>query len=349
MSVQVELTNLKTVETSSGHLVDEAGLRRLKAIALGLDPSFPRGRAMAVLAEQPGGDTDLQAILQDEKQLSRFRSLAAMILWRLGSRVAQDVLIRSTEVRNEQVLSSVLTALGRIGDQRALDAVKKAAGHASGSAAKQARFAALLIEHRLGIKSDLPSPGSGPLEPRDESARPFEVLRASPEETAIGLRSLQREPFGIEYASIAHQIKCGQNAWMLLFNREWVSDPQWLTKQNALAGVLASRQEENRTYSVRFVFLTSPMGKGVRVVGFTTLGDPAFAGEASLRESALQFAVSALSRPGAFAFRLNAVLRPDRLDIREAMTGVFVAKKRQPTPGIYPTTTKYNGLENSNK
>lgn len=340
MSVRVELPNLQTVETPPDRLVDEAGVRRLKAAALGRDPSFPRGRAMAVLAEQPGGDTDLQAILEDEKQLSRFRSLAAMLLWRLGSRAAQDVLIRSAEVRDEQVLSSVLTALGRIGDQRALDAVKKAAGHASGTAAKQARFAALLLEHRLGIKSDLPSPGSGPLEPRDESARPFEVLRASPEETAIGLRSLQREPFGIEYASRAHQIRCGQNAWMLLLNREWVSDPRWLTERNALAGVLASRQEENRTYSVRFVFLTSPAGKGVRGVGFTTLGDPAFAGEASLRESALEFTVSALSRPGAFAFRLDAVLQPDRLEVRKAVTGVFVANKRQPTPGIRPTTVK---------
>ncbi len=334
MSVRVDLPNLRAES-----FLNDGSLRRLRAAAFGADRSFPRGRAMVVLTEQPGGDGDLQAILEDEKQPSRFRALAATLLWRLGSRAGQDVLVRSASSRDEQVLSAVMTALGRIGDQRALEVVRAAAGYATGTAAKQARFAAMLIEHRLGLaEGDVPATDQTPLEPLDASGRPFEVLRPASEESAIARRSLAQEPFGIEYASRAHQIRCERNVWMLLFNRELASlGNRRLVERKALAGVVASRNEPKRTYSIRFVILTSPAGGDrVRVSGFTTLGDPAFAGDASVRESRVEFTVAALSRPGAFPFRLDADWQADRVEVRRAVTAVFVQKRRQPSQGIRP-------------
>ncbi len=333
MSVRIELPNF-----ARDQALNEAGLLRLRAAALGMDPSVPRGPAMTRLTGQPSASGDLQSILEDENELPRFRVLAATLLWRLGSPSAQDILLRSAGTRDEQVLSAVSTALGRIGDERALEALRNAAGQATGTAVKQARFAAMLIEHRLGlVEGELPSNEQAPLEPRGSSGRPFEVLRPAPDEAAVALRSLIQEPFGIEYASRGHQILCGRNVWMLLFNSQLTSDPRHLTARKALAGVLASRNQENRMYSVRFLILTFPnSGERVGMVGFTTLGDPAFAGDAAVRQSKVEFAVNALSRPGAFPFRLEATWQVDRMDVRTAMTEVFVQQRRQPSQGIRP-------------
>jgi hypothetical protein len=293
---------------------------------------------MAAIAGLPTGIGDLQAIVEDAAQPSRFRVLAATLLWRLGSRTAQQALAPSTGERDEQILSAVLIALGRIGDERALALVIRAAGHATGAAAKQARFARMLIEHRLGAATgETVALDQPPLAPRGTSARPFELLRPSPAELASALRSLAREPFGIDYAPRGHQIRCGRRVWMLLFNAEWVDHPRSLIERKWLAGVVASRSDENRDYSVRFLILTSPAGAGrVRIGGLTTLGDPVFSGDALVGGDATEFSVTALSRPGAFPFRLEATWLADRLDVRHAATGVFVEAPRRPTPGARP-------------
>ena len=318
---------------------DEAGLKRLRDAAMGNDPALPRARAMSLLAEtdHPGKDGDLARILENEDEQFRLRYLAAMLLWRSGSRAALDVLIRATSVRDQQVLAGVFVALGRIGEQRALNAILKALPGAGGIAADHGRFAATLIGYRLGLDgNDLPEDETDLFEPLEGAARRFDVLRPSPDEAAIALRSLTREPFGIEYdADDVHEVRCGRAAWMFLFNREWTaSGLRRLLDRKAFAGVVASRQEERRLYSVRSLILTSPVGGGgIRIAVYTISGEHAFEGRAHVQDNAADFRVGAVRRPGAFPLLLEGVWEKSRMQTRRAETGLTVVERRQPQRG----------------
>jgi hypothetical protein len=122
---------------------------------------------------------------------------------------------------------------------------------------------------------------------------------------------------------------------MILFNRDCVGQytVKKLTKQKALFGVLAIRSEETRLYSVALLLLISPdeQKDTANILICRTNGDLAFGGTARVKGDYAEFSIRALSRPGAFAVRVEGVFESGRMEIKEALSTSFaLIKKRQP-------------------
>ena len=128
-------------------------LRQIRDAVRGKLEGASRADAVEQLAasDYPNKHRDLEALLDDESAPSRLRYLAAVNLARADTRVAHQILLRATTVKDPRVLAGVMRALGQIGGKTALDAINNVGPNVSSPARAQAEFAAILIAHRLGL------------------------------------------------------------------------------------------------------------------------------------------------------------------------------------------------------
>ncbi len=321
-----------------------AELAQLRRIVLGQEGGFPRAAAMALLAETdyPNVHRDLEEVLLNDVEASGVRVAAAMTLWRLQSVQAAAVLERALAVKDESALAAVFTALGRIGPQTALPAIVQARRRAKGLARARADFAATLIAHRFGLPGHVVPPPSSKelLAVPSGVGRTFRVARADAAEAELGLRSLAREPVGVDLSEDAYLLRCDGNDWLLLLSADLSAEgASGLAERKAVAAVVASKQEATGLYSTGFLVLTSPV-RGRRSAAITVhrgTGELAFAGEAKVEGDEVEFAVQAVKVQGAFPLRFGGIWTPGRLTAREAVHGPFVSVRRAPSPGIGPS------------
>ena len=329
-----------TISKDPNYDTGSLSLRRLREIVAGKDGTFPRSQCMAMLSSTdfPNKHRDFEAVLENERESPELRYLAAIHLGTVATPAALEILVRNSQVRDERVLAGVMKALGRIGDRSALDAIATARKYATGSAARQAEFAATLIAHRTGSEEYAP-PVAVPasvVELDLHCARPFRITRADDADAELCLRSLAGQPFGIEFAEHPmYQVRCGRKTSMILLNREFTTEAsvESLRKRRAFLGVVAARSEDIRMYFVAHLILTAPAeGKDeIRIFIHRPNGDVAFAGTAQVAENCAGFSIRALPRPGAFAVSIEGTFEDGRLDITTALSTSFVqVAKREP-------------------
>lgn len=342
MSLKIVPSFKVTPRISEGVFIDptEISLRQLRDVVAGRESAFPRTQAMALLFDSdfPNKHRDFEAVLENERETTEIRYLAATYLGRVNTASAVEILIRNSQIRDEYVLAGVMKALGRIGDRLALEAVMKAKEEAKGLAVLEAKFAAVLISHRINLEGNAMSiPDNREyLELPADCARPLHITRADDIDAEFCLRSVAGQPLGIEFLEHPmYQFRCGRRTWMILFNRDCVGQDtvKKLTKQKSLFGVLAIRSEETRLYSVALLLLISPdeQKDTANILICRTNGDLAFGGTAQVKGDHAEFSIRAVSRPGAFAVRVEGAFENDRLEIKEALSTPFaLVKKRQP-------------------
>lgn len=340
MSVKVAPPIKVVLNASEDAILDtgEFDLEKIRNVVLGNDVSFTRPAAMSLLlrSDSPNKDHDFATVLEDEVVPARIRHLAAVMLAKVDTRAAQDILIRNLAIRDERVRTGVLIGLGRIGDMRALEAIER-----SNDQSKPAQFAMTLIAHRLGVEGhELTVPDEkGLLKIPANSARPVEWQRADAGDVRVALRSLAQDPFGIAYAEApAYQIRCGERQLMVLFNRELAAQNmiKRASDRKALAGVVALRNESNGLYSVSLLLLTSPSAKNeaVHLLLCHTNGDIGYAGLALVKDNSAEFSLWAVDRAGAFPIRFEGTFHDGRLEIKTALSAQFVARRHQPRRGL---------------
>jgi hypothetical protein len=317
----------------------EVNLRQLRDAVLGRDLNFPRSRAMSLLlaSDFPNKHRDFEMVLEDEEESPEIRYLAAMYLSKINTPAAIEILVNNSQIRHELVLSGVMKALGRIGNESVLNIISEVKECGQGIAVSEAKFAAALISYRLGlVGNELTIPDDKDyLEIPRKAARPFQVNLADEVDAELCLRSLAKQPFGIEFAEYPmYQIHCKQNNWMILINREFVDENavQKLIEQKAFFGAITSRSEETGLYSVAFLLLTSPRKQSskVNVLIYLPTGDPIFSGTGQLAGESIKFTIRAISRPGAFPMHIEGIFEDGQLEIKTALSGLFVQNKQQP-------------------
>lgn len=339
-----------TISEEANLAPDEISLKQLRNIVAGRDKTFPQAQAIALLlgSDFPNKHRDFEVVLENEKESPHIRYQAALSLGIINSPVALEILIKNSQIRDERVLAGVMTALGRIGDKKALDAVLRAKAHATGLAASQAKFSAALISHRLGLKGNvLPVPKDRDyLTVPDSAAHPFQITQVDDTNAEFCLRSIADQTFGIEFSEQPmYQIRCGRNVWMILFNRDFVGQDiiGKLGERKAFPGVIATKIEETGLYSTAFLILTSPTRQPntVNILIYRTNGDLVFGGTARVERNRVKFSIRSVSRPGAFAVLLEGAFENGRLETKTALSTVSAqVKKRQPVKGLRPEGMK---------
>jgi hypothetical protein len=319
---------------------DEVSLRRLRDIVAGKDTSFPVPRAMALLhaTDFPNKHRDFAAVLEDEKQPSELRYLAAIYLGKITAPAAMHILIHNSNVRDELVLSGVMRALGCIGDRSALAAISQAKQHAHGLAMVQAEFAQTLIAHREGVHElDVAvAEQTNHLTMDANDTHPFEIIPANSSAAELCLRSLADQPYGIEYSEQSmYQARCGRSNWMILFNRDFAQKNTTvkLRKQLTLLGTIALRDAETGLYSTMYLVLTAPAidQQTVNILVYRTAGRLIFAGSAVIKDNHAEFSILAVRRAGAYSLQVDGVFEDGRLDIHTALSTSFIPiQKNEP-------------------
>ncbi len=313
-------------------------LQKLRKVVAGKDAGFPRRAAMGVLLSSgfPNKDQDLAAVLENAREPARIRYLAAVMLAKVDTSAARDLLLRALKIRDKRVRAGVLIGLGRIGDKVALDAITRLKDRSA-----RARFAAALIAHRLGVKGhDLQVPNNNDyLVLRAGAAHPARWQRPAPAEVESCLRSLISDPFGITFTQTpAYQIRCGKRVLMVLFNQEFAAQDaiKRMCERKTLAGVVALKDETNGLYSVSLLILTAPARQRGRVhlLLHNTHGEIVYAGSAQVKAISAKFSIRAVSRPGGVPIRVEGTAQADRLEIKTALSALFVHSRRHPDKAV---------------
>jgi hypothetical protein len=286
---------------------------------------------MAVLFESdfPNKHRDFQQILENERESPELRYVSALYLGKMNAESSRQILLGNLNIEDDFVLSGVMKALGWIGDRHAFEAVSTLGKKAGERASAQARFAAALIAHRLGLDGgeSLP-PSIDYLDPGRETGRRLSIQPADPNEGEMCLRAVSRHPLGVEYdESSMYQLRCGRNSWMLLFNRDSVGGDaaQRLRDRKLLFGAVAHKSSASNLYVPVYVILTSPHIDAVRVLVHRVSGRLEFGGAAEIEGDGVRFSIRAVVRPGAFAVWLDGRLEGGRLTIGTALANPAVS------------------------
>lgn len=326
---------------------EELSLKRLRDVVRGSDLSFPRRRAMALLAasDSPNRHRDFQALLENESEPPEIRFQAAIHLGQIRQPEAEEILIENSRVRDERVLAGVIKALGQIGGKQALNAVLSTGEYARGRVAAETKFAATLISHRLGLEGSAITPADdvGYLAVEGECTRPFHVMRADYAEAELCLRSLGYRPFQIELSEDAYELRCGRRVWMLLFNRQFTGHGVVTKLQERIAfPAIVALKSATGLYSAAFLVLTAPAesAQTINITVYRSTGERIFGGPARIDENQVRFSIHAVARPGAFALQLAGILSESGLEIQTALSGLFVQEKRHPIRESTPSESR---------
>jgi hypothetical protein len=231
-----------------------------------------------------------------------------------------------------------MTALGRTGDKSALAVIEKVKGHATGIAAVRAKFAVTLISHRLGVNSqELSIP-----EDKDYinlppyAFQPLQITQTSRNEAEVCLRSVAKEPFGIEFSEEAmYKSRIGRCVWMVLFNREFTYNDsvRKLVERKAFLGAVAIRSQHSWRYFPTFLILSSPSRQEdtIDLLIYRLNGDLMFGGKAYVKRNRAEFAIRSLSRPGAIPIEITGSLIGGRLELKQSSVSWMLQGKRHPT------------------
>lgn len=316
---------------------DRASLQKVRRALRGDDPDLPATLAMAILfaSDFPNQHRDFEALLEDETAPAPLRRLAVAYLSRLQTPEAVDVLIAHLQTRDEFILTGILRGLGVAGGRRALEAIVEHERDLPPSAAHEAKVAAALIAHRLGAEGhEFPiQPALRFLDVDRACAGKLEITPAGRNDVEFCLRSLGRQPFGIELAECpAYLVRCQQRAWIILLNRAFAAANALAAavQHKAILGVVASRNQETGLFSPAFVLLTTPVpGEGrVRILACRTNGQVVFGGDAHVDGGRAQFSLRAAARPGAFGLSMEGVFEDGHLRIGPTLTSLAAQEQR---------------------
>ena len=301
---------------------------QLRLLALGVEPSDIRARAMVALArsDAPSRVRDLETVLGDAATAVRLRYLAAQLLGHIDDDSARHALHTALATPDPRLVGAIAQSLGRIGGRVAFEAVHEASARLTGVALVQARFALRLLAHRLDL--DLPEwPGEEVVllpVPGDEGHR-LNVSRASAIQAQIASRSLARAPFGLELNELtAHEIRCADARSMVLLDRGLGATPDLraLFSRKRVAG-LVGRAEESGLYSASLVVLTRPVEGGLALVisAYQPNGTLVLTGSATRRDEGLAFELRSVARRGGFAAQVDGTLVGGAIAFSTARTG----------------------------
>jgi hypothetical protein len=316
--------------------------KRLTDIVQGRDKSLPRNIAINMLPASKVRRSVgiLNKLLIDEAEEVSARHLAAVNLWKSNTPTAHKYLLKAAQkITNGEILGSVVKALGRVGDKKALDTVVAIEEGSRGLLKAQASFAASLISYRRGLEGhDLPVPTTHVPIPAGNQTR-LKFTTPTQAEVDVFTSSLDREPYGIAFSKdLMHQFICAGGRCMVALNQQLSNGNALseLTGKKAMVGVLAAKNSEDGRYSATHLILSSPgtpRGK-VNILVYSITGTPAWAGETiSVDVNQAKFELKTVETIGVVPMQMEVVLSAKgKLTVTKALSVTRVSEKKHPVP-----------------
>jgi hypothetical protein len=345
---------------------DAVSLVRLREAVARRDWSPARGAAMRQLATSdfPNAHRDLERVLADDDELPLARHVAALTLARLATAGAAEVLLTHIGITLPAVRLAIVNGLGRIGDAAALPALARLHDDADEAGARQARFASMLIVHRLGVVGDqsnvrvdaaivgrnaplgrfqigalgdatVGKPGRPThADSRDECGTGLTPVPANAADAELCLRSLAHAMRGVEWLERPMlRMQCGNTRWLLAVNRavSTADGVAGLGRRPMVVGVAARHDHRSGRYGATLAILSTPASTGTARIGVYALdGTAVSTGDARIDGDGAAFSVHPVAGPRPYAVTMEGRLSEDGLSFTRAVA--VRAEKRQVVP-----------------
>lgn len=284
--------------------------------------------------ESPGRAELFGAVLADAGQDLSARRTAAHALGMERRPENQELLLRGMDGRNPRVFATVAQALGRIGDEQALERLEKADPAADATARRAVEFARRLISYRLRLdRHFMPVPAPAELLKVEEAAE-IRAEPADPRTVRQALADVRGELPAVPLsAEGALRLVCGGRELLVVF-AEGFHRPEGLASLRERSGLpvvlLANGLSLERWFLEQYLF-AHPAREGgeVELAGARGTGEQGFAGRVRLTEEGAAFWVRAPAARYLPAIEVEGRYDPagGSLELTRAVSGTRVVQR----------------------
>jgi HEAT repeats len=243
--------------------------------------------------------TILMRVVMDEGETPDLRTTAAVELGKERRKGHQEALLAALRSKDPSVVRRSAEALGRIGDESALEALASVRIR-RGAVRRSVEFAKTLISYRLRLETNRLRPPSEAqrMELNRRRAVPLEVEKPRARELETILPLLRRELPTIPVSPEAIlRFSCGADRFLVVFNRD-VHRRKTLTPvaaRSAVPAVVLKRSPSLERFYVYEYLLTHPSADGTLLLfGVRTTGVVAHFGEVQLEPARAEFKVGTI-------------------------------------------------------
>ena len=273
-------------------------------------PAGERGEALRLLVRRSirRAAPILRNIARKAAPIASMRATAAIALGRDADPANQAPLIAALKAPEDRVVRRAAEALGRIGDTKALAALRASRAPSAPAAARAYAFAQSLISYRLGLGSDL-IVSQTPLARRERKGDPVAVS-AIP--TAVARRVAGTLPEEAPAIALAPKggiaFACRRVAYVVVP----AVKPHDPTKVNAVAAVVLRRSGSLDRFALHLYILAHPAGDGTAALhGVRPDGSVTWRGEMREGHEGPTFVLEALDTPLSSPAKVEGMLTPD--------------------------------------
>jgi hypothetical protein len=262
----------------------------LEAALKGQSPALAAKDAVYRLARSAAPDTKerLSGLVREGASAAIRRRAALGLSLVIDARTA---LLESVGVDEPSVLAHVLLSLARVGTGEDLKTIRVAAARLSGHDAEQARFAELLLAHRLGLGLDMVPPISTP-PARQVPAHTKAVTLGSPQEAMRAWnRFAPNASLGFEPDSRrCAMIHCARRMILFIPSIQLAKeDGRYLLKDRTVVGATAANDRETASWYHDLWILSTPASGGVELQAWTQGGRACYTGQGHVARDGLSF------------------------------------------------------------
>lgn len=287
----------------------------------------------------------LRRVLDDTSQDASARNTAAVALGSESAPENRESLLRHLGEKNASVFRRVVQALGRIGDESALEQLEKTQPPDDGPARRAHAFAKALIAYRLRLdRNRLAKPAEEELLKVDGGVT-FEIRKPDPERLQRAMKEAREDLPAVTLATDgAIELDCRGDELLLLFTDEfWQPEAQQtLRERGALFMVLLKYSPSPGGHFLENYFFTNPL-KGreeVTLLGTRPGGELTYAGH--LKISSAGFSLSLKSVVSRYAPAIDVSAHYEgSWRVEKAMTSTTVSAgksaSRQPRLATRPS------------
>lgn len=231
----------------------------------GRRPELPRLNALKhfVTLDSPQKRKVFQSVLEDTSQPSKVMYTAAFELGKEHTRENREILVKSLKIKDDRVLRGASRALGLIGDEKALEQLEALNVPPKSIASQDVLFAKHLIAYRLKLnKHRFALPRASDILTVDKRhAAKFTSKTAAPAHVKDIYKQVKHQLPAIPLSEQgALQITCRSTEFLLAFNRDFQSKPQFemMRSKNALPMVFLKKGFCPEHYFLVNYFFTHP-------------------------------------------------------------------------------------------
>ena len=288
----------------------------LEAALKGQSAALPAKDAVYRLARSgvAGANERLSGLVREGATVAIRRRAALGLSLVVDARAA---LLEALSVDEPSVLAAVMLSLARVGTFEDLKAIRTPATRMSGHDAEQARFAELLLAHRLGLGLDvvppIPTPPASQVPVRTQAITP-----GSPQEAVQAWsRFVPNASLGFEPDSRrCAMIRCGRRSILVVPSIELAQEVGRLLKNRALVGATAAFEREAASWHHDlWIFSTPAASGGVELQAWTQGGRACYTGPGRVAGEDLTFELVTAARSRLALAHVSGRLTKDSLAI----------------------------------